>query len=71
LLARELDRGHDIGGIDAACDKRRAAVDHPVVNLARGVVLRIAGLDQLAAKAGPKCLDGLCVDHGGAPLAIR
>ena len=47
-LAREPDRGCDVGVVDAVRDRRRVLVDHRVVERARLVVLRVAALDDAA-----------------------
>jgi hypothetical protein len=47
----EADHGRHIGGRGAARDQRRAAVDHPVVELARLVIAAVARRDQLARDA--------------------
>ncbi len=49
VFAGEVDGGDDVGGVGAAGDQGRALVDHGVVDRARLVVARIAGLDEAAA----------------------
>ena len=51
LLAGEVDRADDVGDIHAADDERRMFVDHPIVDFARLVILRVAWADQVAAHA--------------------
>jgi hypothetical protein len=48
-IAGEIDRADDIGDIYAADDERRVFVDHPIVDFARLVILRVAWTDQVAA----------------------
>ena len=47
------DCGDDVGGVAAAHDHRRAAVVHPVVDLAVLVVSRVAGVDHRSADVSP------------------
>ncbi len=58
VVAGEVDRGDDVGDVGALGDERRVLVDHRVVDRARLVVARIAGLDELAAHGGGQRLDG-------------
>ena len=48
----QRDRARDVVGAGAAHDERRMAVDHAVVDRARGVVVRIAGCDDAGAPIG-------------------
>jgi hypothetical protein len=48
VLAGELHAMHDVGGVDAAGDERRAAVDHAVPDLAGVAVVAVAGGQQAA-----------------------
>ena len=59
VLAGEGDRGDDVGAPGAAGDQGRAAIDHGIEDLAGGVVVRVAGAQQLAAQARPERLDRL------------
>ena len=62
LLAGEVDRGDDIGHVDAAGDQRRAPVDHAVVDLARLLVAgSVAGANQIAAHSRAEVLHCLLV----------
>ena len=54
VLAGEVDRRDDVLDTSAPRDERGMAVGHRVPDDAAGVVLAIAGLDQLAAKAIPE-----------------
>ena len=54
VLAGEADRRDDVHDTSAPRDEREMAVGHCVPDDAAGVVLAIAGLDQLAAKAIPE-----------------
>src|SRR5438876_2459450 len=54
VLAGEADRRDDVHDTSAPRDERGMAVGHRVPDDAAGVVLAIAGLDQLAAKAIPE-----------------
>src|SRR5439155_19145557 len=54
VLAGEADRCDDVLDTSAPRDERRMAVGHRVPDDAAGVVLAIARLDQLAAKAIPE-----------------
>ena len=47
----KLTARDDVGHIGAARDQRGMLVDHAVVDLARLLVARVAGLDQLSAQA--------------------
>jgi hypothetical protein len=51
VLARECDRGDDVGHALAARDQRRALVDHPVVDASDFVVTRVVGIEQLPREA--------------------
>ena len=51
-LAGEVDGGDHVGNVGGADDERGVAVDHPVVDLARLVVARVARADEFAARAG-------------------
>ena len=64
LVAAEGHRGDDVGDVHAARDEARLLVDHPVIERAGGVVVGVAGLDQLAAQGGAKGLDRLVGGHG-------
>ena len=48
----ELYRRNHVGHVHAVGDQRRLLVDHAVVELARRVIVRVARLEQLAAKGG-------------------
>ena len=52
-------RRHYIGHIHAPGDQERLAADHSVVDLARLLVLRVGGINQLAAKLTLECTDRL------------
>src|SRR5207244_11692235 len=54
VLAGEVDRRDDVLDTSAPLDERGMAVGHRVPDDAAGVVLAIARLDQLAAKAIPE-----------------
>ena len=43
--AGKVERGRDVGRAGAPCDHRGPAVDHRVPAAARGVVVRVAGLE--------------------------
>jgi hypothetical protein len=55
-LAREVHGGDGVGGVRAARDEARMAVDHAVVDGACVVVAGISGLDQLAPEGGPELI---------------
>ena len=57
LLASEIDGADDVGDVDAAGDQARVAVDHAVIDLPRGGIVRVAGADQRAAQACLKVLN--------------
>ena len=59
LAAAEVDRGADVGDVAAADDQRRVLVDHRVVEPARLVVVRAAGLEHSTAETCPERLDRL------------
>jgi hypothetical protein len=64
-LAREPDGGLDIGDAGAARDERGMAIDRAVPDAARGVVLRVAGTDQLAAEVSRQVGEDRIVESGG------
>ena len=66
VVAREIDRGDDVGDVGALGDERRALVDHRVVDGAGLVVARVAALDEIAAHGGGQSLDGCFVKGRGA-----
>jgi len=49
LRPREIHRRDDVGDVGAARDQPGAPLNHGVVDRARGVVLRVPGLDQFSA----------------------
>src|ERR1700688_1522373 len=50
VVAAEIHRRHDVGGVEAASNQQRALVDHPVIELPRVFVTSIAALDQRSAQ---------------------
>jgi hypothetical protein len=56
-LPRLTHRVHHVRGVDAACDRSRALVDHPVVHLARGLVRRVVGADHLTSQSAGQLRD--------------
>jgi hypothetical protein len=79
MIAREPDRGQDIGDLKAAGDHRRMAVDHPVPDLTRRIVRRIDGKDQRATQFFTQSRNVIVgkawnvefSDHAPAPSLIR
>jgi hypothetical protein len=47
VLAGEVHGGDDVGHPGTAHDQRRVAVDHGVPELTDGVIVRVAGLEEL------------------------
>lgn len=54
------NRGDDVGDIGAAGDETRTLVNHGVVDFASGVVARVAGLNQFAAKRALELVERNC-----------
>jgi hypothetical protein len=57
VVTREVDCRRDVVGCYAAGDKRRAPVDHAVPDLARRVVARVPGSDELTSQARGEVVD--------------
>jgi hypothetical protein len=71
-LARETDGGTDVGGAGAARDERGMTIDRTVPDGAGGVVLRVAGTDQLATNVARQVGQGRIVESGGgATLSLE
>jgi hypothetical protein len=58
----ELKRAGDIGYPGAARDQRRAFVDHPVVDFAGGLIVRIGRGDHGTAQRAAQALEDGLVD---------
>ncbi len=52
VLARKIDAGYDVRGIDTLSDHARALVDHPVPDFAGLVVFGIPGLNKVSPQVG-------------------
>ena len=71
-LARETDRPRDVGGAGAARDERGMTVDRTVPDRAGGVVLRVAGTDELSTEVLRQVGEGRIVESGGvATLSLE
>jgi hypothetical protein len=70
FAAGKVDREHDVVGIVAASDQRRAPVDHAVVDLAGVVISRIARMHQRALEAGQLETNGLGHRHGSYSVGL-
>ncbi len=57
VLAGEVDGAHHVGHVHAAGNQRGPLVDHAVVDLARRLVARVAGLNELAAQLRLQLID--------------
>jgi hypothetical protein len=64
-LAREVDGGLDVGGAGAARHERGMTIDRTVPDRASGVVLRLAGTDELSAEVSREVGEGRIVESGG------
>jgi hypothetical protein len=71
LLAREVDGGLHICHVNAPRDETGSPVDHPVVDLSRVVVLRIARGDELAAQIGPERSNCVVTQHDSSGYSNR
>ena len=65
VVAREVDRSDHIGDGLALSDERRPLVDHRVIDRTDLVIVRITGLDEIAAHSGGQTLDGCFVEGRG------
>lgn len=63
--AREADDGPDIGSAGAAHDEPGMTVDRAVPDRAGGVVLRVAGTDELSTEVLRQVGEGRIVERGG------
>jgi hypothetical protein len=64
-LAREADGGPDVGGAGAASDEPGMTIDRAVPDRAGGVVLCVAGTDELSAEVLCQVSESRIVDRGG------
>ena len=71
-LARETDGGPDVGGAGAARDEPGMTIDRTVPDRAGGVVLRVAGTDELSTEVSRQIGEGRIVESGGvATLSLE
>ena len=71
-LARETDGSPDIGGAGAARDEPGMTIDRTVPDRSGGVVLRVAGTDQLSTEMSRQVGEGRIVESGGvATLSLE
>jgi len=71
LVATEVHRGDDVGGIRAASDQPRSLVDHAVVQGAHLVVVRIRRINETSTKAGDRCLGHLLLLGTGLAFDVE
>jgi hypothetical protein len=64
-LARETDGGPDIRGAGATCHQPGTPIDRAVPDRAGGVVLGVAGTDEVAPKVSRQAGEGSVVGSGG------
>jgi hypothetical protein len=64
-LARETDGGPDVGGAGAARDEPGMTIDRAVPDRAGGVVLRVAGTDELSTEVLRQVGEGRIGERGG------
>jgi hypothetical protein len=64
-LAREADGGPDVGGAGAARDEAGMTIDRTVPDRAGGMVMRVAGTDELSTEVSRQVADGRIVESGG------
>jgi len=64
-LARETDGSPDVDGAGAARDEPGTTIDRTVPDRAGGVVLRVAGTDELSTEVLRQVGEGRIVESGG------
>ena len=71
-LARETDGGLDVGGAGSARHESGTTIDRTVPDRAGGVVLRVAGTDELSTEVWRQVGEGRIVESGGvATLSLE
>jgi hypothetical protein len=71
-LARETDGGSDIGGAGAARDESWMTIDRTVPDRAGGMVLRVAGTNELSTEVLRQVGEGRIVESVGvAGLSVK
>jgi hypothetical protein len=71
-LARETDGRPDVGGAGATRDEPGMTIDRTVPDRAGGVVLRVAGTDELSTEVLRQVGEGRIVKSGGvATLSLE
>ena len=68
ILSRKIHRADYVCHVDAAGNQTRLFMDHPVVHLARFVVILVARLDQSAAQVRFEIGNGIFVKHDEVSL---
>src|SRR5437879_9187287 len=68
ILSREIHRPNYVRHVDAAGNQTRLFMDHPIVHLARFVIILVARLDQSAAQVRFEIGNGIFVKHDEVSL---